>query len=111
VSAAPGTCSPFTDICDMGLERLPSRDRAAPPGTAPDCVYISFDIDCIDAGFRVPVTGCPNPAACCRASLKLLELIVAMCRSVGPRGGGGVAPYDHRDMTCTMANSGDLRCE
>ena len=48
-----------TDITEMGLEAAAryAIERAT-DGT--DCVYISFDIDCIDAGF-VPGTGWPEP--------------------------------------------------
>ena len=48
-----------TDITEMGLEAAAQYAiERATDGT--DCVYISFDIDCIDAGF-VPGTGWPEP--------------------------------------------------
>ena len=91
-----------TDICDMGLEAAAcyAIERAT-DGT--DCVYISFDIDCIDAGF-VPGTGWPEPGGLLpREALKLLELIVRNVPVCGLEVVEVSPPYDISDMTSLMA--------
>ncbi len=91
-----------TDICEMGLKAAAqfAIDRAT-DGT--DCVYISFDIDCIDAGF-VPGTGWPEPGGLLpREALKLLELIVRNVPVCGLEIVEVSPPYDVSDMTSLMA--------
>ena len=91
-----------TDITEMGLEAaaLYAIERAT-DGT--DCVYISFDIDCIDAGF-VPGTGWPEPGGLMpREALKLLELIVRNVPVCGLEIVEVSPPYDISDMTSLMA--------
>ncbi len=91
-----------TDICDMGLEAAAQYAiERATDGT--DCVYISFDIDCIDAGF-VPGTGWPEPGGLLpREALKLLELIVRNVPVCGLEVVEVSPPYDVSDMTSLMA--------
>ncbi|MCT0206650.1 agmatinase [Synechococcus sp. CS-1332] len=91
-----------TDICDMGLEAAAKfAIERATDGT--DCVYISFDIDCIDAGF-VPGTGWPEPGGLLpREALKLLELIVRNVPVCGLEVVEVSPPYDVSDMTSLMA--------
>ncbi len=91
-----------TDICDMGLEAAASYAiERATDGT--DCIYISFDIDCIDAGF-VPGTGWPEPGGLLpREALKLLELIVRNVPVCGLEVVEVSPPYDVSDMTSLMA--------
>jgi len=67
-----------------------------------DAVYLSFDIDSVDAGF-VPGTGSPEPGGLLpREALKLLRLIAreGLCGmevvEVAP-------PYDVSDMTAQLA--------
>ena len=91
-----------TDIPEMGLEAAAryAIERAT-DGT--DCVYISFDIDCIDAGF-VPGTGWPEPGGLLpREALKLLELIVRNVPVCGLELVEVSPPYDISDMTSLMA--------
>jgi agmatinase len=91
-----------TDICEMGLEAAArfAIERAT-DGT--DCVYISFDIDCIDAGF-VPGTGWPEPGGLLpREALRLLELIVRNVPVCGLELVEVSPPYDISDMTSLMA--------
>ena len=91
-----------TDITEMGLEAAAhyAIERAT-NGT--DCVYISFDIDCIDAGF-VPGTGWPEPGGLLpREALKLLELIVRNVPVCGLELVEVSPPYDISDMTSLMA--------
>jgi len=91
-----------TDICEMGLEAAAQfAIERATAGT--DCVYISFDIDCIDAGF-VPGTGWPEPGGLLpREALKLLELIVRNVPVCGLEIVEVSPPYDISDMTSLMA--------
>ena len=91
-----------TDICDIGLEAAAQHAiERATDGT--DCVYISFDIDCIDAGF-VPGTGWPEPGGLLpREALKLLELIVRNVPVCGLEVVEVSPPYDISDMTSLMA--------
>ena len=67
-----------------------------------DMVYMSFDIDCIEAGF-VPGTGWPEPGGFLpREALKMVGLVAkeGLCGmeivEVSP-------PYDHADITSLMA--------
>ena len=91
-----------TDITEMGLEAAAQYAiQRATDGT--DCVYISFDIDCIDAGF-VPGTGWPEPGGLMpREALKLLELIVRNVPVCGLEIVEVSPPYDISDMTSLMA--------
>lgn len=95
-----------TDITEMGLDA--AADFAlekALDGT--DCVYISFDIDCIDAGF-VPGTGWPEPGGLLpREALYLLKRIVREAPICGLEVVLEVVevspPYDISDITALMA--------
>ena len=91
-----------TDITEMGLEAAAQYAiERATDGT--DCVYISFDIDCIDAGF-VPGTGWPEPGGLMpREALKLLELIVRNVPGCGLEIAEVSPPYDISDLTSLMA--------
>ncbi len=91
-----------TDITEMGLEAAAQYAiERATDGT--DCVYISFDIDCIDAGF-VPGTGWPEPGGLMpREALKLLEIIVRNVPVCGLEIVEVSPPYDISDMTSLMA--------
>ena len=91
-----------TDIMEMGLDA--AADFAlekAMDGT--DCVYISFDIDCIDAGF-VPGTGWPEPGGLMpREALHLLKRIVQNAPVCGLEIVEVSPPYDVSDITSLMA--------
>ncbi len=91
-----------TDITEMGLDAAAQfAIERATDGT--DCVYISFDIDCIDAGF-VPGTGWPEPGGLLpREALKLLELIIRNVSVCGLEIVEVSPPYDISDMTSLMA--------
>jgi len=80
-------------VCEMALER--AWDGC-------DAVYLSYDIDSIEAGF-VPGTGWPEPGGLLpREALKIVGLVAAegLCGmevvEVSP-------PYDHADITSLMA--------
>jgi len=91
-----------TDIMEMGLDA--AADFAlekALDGT--DCVYISFDIDCIDAGF-VPGTGWPEPGGLLpREALYLLKKIVQNAPVCGMEIVEVSPPYDISDITSLLA--------
>jgi len=91
-----------TDICEMGLDA--AADFAIEKATdGTDCVWISFDIDCIDAGF-VPGTGWPEPGGLLpREVLYLLKRIVQETTVCGIEVVEVSPPYDVSDMTALMA--------
>ncbi|MEM8830828.1 MAG: agmatinase [Cyanobacteria bacterium P01_G01_bin.19] len=91
-----------TDICEMGLDAAADfAIERATDGT--DCVWISFDIDCIDAGF-VPGTGWPEPGGLLpREVLHLLKKIVQNTTVCGIEVVEVSPPYDVSDMTALMA--------
>jgi len=91
-----------TDIVDRGLDAAVdfALERAL-DGT--DCVYISFDIDCIDAGF-VPGTGWPEPGGLMpREALYLLGKIIQKAPVCGLEVVEVSPPYDVSDMTSLLA--------
>lgn len=91
-----------TDITEMGIDAAAefALERAL-DGT--DCVYISFDIDCIDAGF-VPGTGWPEPGGLLpREALALLGKIVRKAPVCGLEIVEVSPPYDISDITSLMA--------
>ena len=91
-----------TDITEMGLDA--AADFAIEKATdGTDCVYISFDIDCIDAGF-VPGTGWPEPGGLLpREALYLLKRIIQETTVCGLEVVEVSPPYDISDMTALMA--------
>ncbi len=91
-----------TDITEMGLDA--AADFAIEKATdGTDCVYISFDIDCIDAGF-VPGTGWPEPGGLLpREALYLLKKIVQNTTVCGLEIVEVSPPYDISDITSLMA--------
>lgn len=91
-----------TDIMEMGLDA--AADFAIEKATdGTDCVWISFDIDCIDAGF-VPGTGWPEPGGLMpREALYLLKKIIQNTKVCGIEVVEVSPPYDVSDMTSLMA--------
>ncbi|MEL7085275.1 MAG: agmatinase family protein [Cyanobacteria bacterium J06597_1] len=91
-----------TDITEMGLDA--AAEFAIEKATAgTDCVYISFDIDCIDAGF-VPGTGWPEPGGLLpREALGLLARIIPKVNVCGIEIVEVSPPYDISDITSLMA--------
>jgi agmatinase len=91
----------ITDIEEVGVERAAEVALEVAWKDA-EAVFLSFDIDSIDAGF-VPGTGSPEPGGLLpREALKLLRLIAreGICGmevvEVAP-------PYDVSDMTAQLA--------
>ena len=92
----------ITDITEMGLDAAVefALERAL-DGT--DCLYISFDIDCIDAGF-VPGTGWPEPGGFMpREALYMLGKIIQRAKICGLEVVEVSPPYDISDITSLMA--------
>ena len=91
----------ITDIEEVGVEKA-AEVALEVAWRGADAVYLSFDIDSVDAGF-VPGTGSPEPGGLLpREALKLLRLIAreGLCGmevvEVAP-------PYDVSDMTAQLA--------
>jgi agmatinase len=91
----------ISDIEEVGVEKAAEAALEVAWKDA-DAVYLSFDIDSVDAGF-VPGTGSPEPGGLLpREALKLLRLIAreGVCGmevvEVAP-------PYDVSDMTAQLA--------
>lgn len=91
----------IADVEDLGPEKVVEMalERA---WDGCDAVYLSFDIDVIEAGF-VPGTGWPEPGGLLpREALKMVGMVAAegLCGmevvEVSP-------PYDHADITSLMA--------
>ena len=91
-----------TDITEMGIDA--AVDFALEHALdGADCVYISFDIDCIDAGF-VPGTGWPEPGGLMpREALAMLAKIVQKAPVCGLEVVEVSPPYDVSDITALMA--------
>lgn len=94
----------ITDIEEVGVEKAAEVALEVAWKDA-DAVFLSFDIDSVDAGF-VPGTGSPEPGGLLpREALKLLRLIAreGLCGmevvEVAP-------PYDVSDMTAQLACRG-----
>ena len=91
----------ITDIEEVGVEKAAEVALEVAWKDA-DAVYLSFDIDSVDAGF-VPGTGSPEPGGLLpREALKLLRLIA--CEGICGMEVVEVAPpYDVSDMTAQLA--------
>ena len=91
----------ISDIEEVGVEKA-AEAALEVAWKGAQAVYLSFDIDSVDAGF-VPGTGSPEPGGLLpREALKLLRLVAAegLCGmevvEVAP-------PYDVSDMTALLA--------
>lgn len=95
------TIMTVTDVVDMGIEAAAERALdVAWDGT--DAVWLSFDVDCLDAAF-VPGTGWPEPGGFLpREVLKFIQLIAEK-----PLAGIEVVecspPYDNAEITSLIA--------
>ena len=95
------TIMTVTDVVDMGIEAAAERAlEVAWDGT--DAVWLSFDVDCLDAAF-VPGTGWPEPGGFLpREVLKFIQLIAEK-----PLAGIEVVecspPYDNAEITSLIA--------
>ena len=95
------TIMTVTDCVEMGIEAAAQRALdVAWDGT--DAVWLSFDVDCLDAAF-VPGTGWPEPGGFLpREVLKFIQLVAAR-----PLAGIEVVecspPYDNAEITALIA--------
>ncbi len=95
------TIMTVTDCVEMGIEEAAARAlEIAWDGT--EAVWLSFDVDCLDAAF-VPGTGWPEPGGFLpREVLKFIQLVAA-----SPLAGIEVVecspPYDNADITSLLA--------
>lgn len=89
------------DVLEVGLEKAAEMALEVAWSGA-KAVYLSFDIDSVDAGF-VPGTGWPEPGGFLpREALKLLRL-VAREGIAGMEVVEVSPPYDHADQTALLA--------
>lgn len=95
------TIMTVTDCVEMGIDKAAERALEVAWDGA-DAVWLSFDIDCLDAAF-VPGTGWPEPGGFLpREVLKFIHLIAA-------EGFAGMEvvecapPYDNAEITSLMA--------
>jgi agmatinase len=94
------TIMTVNDCVDMGLDTAVERAlEVAWDGT--DAVWLSFDVDCLDAAF-VPGTGWPEPGGF------LPREVLKLVRGVAARGLAGLEivecspPYDNAEITSLM---------
>jgi agmatinase len=95
------TIMTVTDCVEMGIEEAAARALEIAWDGA-DAVWLSFDVDCLDAAF-VPGTGWPEPGGFLpREVLKFIQLVAAT-----PLAGIEVVecspPYDNADITSLLA--------
>lgn len=89
------------DVEQLGLDKVAEIAlEVAWKGT--DAVYISFDIDCVDAGF-VPGTGWPEPGGFLPREILYLLGLVAREGICGMEVVEVSPPYDISDITALMA--------
>jgi agmatinase len=95
------TIMTVTDCVEMGIEEAAARALEIAWDGA-EAVWLSFDVDCLDAAF-VPGTGWPEPGGFLpREVLKFIQLVAAT-----PLAGIEVVecspPYDNADITSLLA--------
>lgn len=95
------TIMTMTDIMDIGLDKaLDAALEVATDGTS--AVYLSFDIDSIDAGF-VPGTGWPEPGGLTpREALRIVQRVARETELCAMEMVEVAPPYDVSDMTSLM---------
>lgn len=95
------TIMTIDDVLEVGIEKAAEMALEVAWAGA-KAVYLSFDIDSVDAGF-VPGTGWPEPGGFLpREALKLLRL-VAREGIAGMEVVEVSPPYDHADQTALLA--------
>jgi agmatinase len=95
------TIMTITDIMEMGLDKaLDIAIEVASEGT--EAVYLSFDIDSVDAGF-VPGTGWPEPGGFMpREALRIVQRVARETNLVAMELVEVSPPYDVSDMTALL---------
>jgi len=96
------TIMTMTDIMEMGLDKaLDVAIEVASDGT--DAVYLSFDIDSVDAGF-VPGTGWPEPGGFLpREALHIVQRVARETNLCAMELVEVSPPYDVSDITSLLA--------
>lgn len=96
------TIMTITDIMEMGLDKaLDIAIEVASEGT--EAVYLSFDIDSVDAGF-VPGTGWPEPGGFLpREALHIVQRVARETNLCAMELVEVSPPYDISDMTSLLA--------
>lgn len=96
------TIMTMTDIMDMGLDKaLDIALEVATDGT--EAVYLSFDIDSVDAGF-VPGTGWPEPGGFLpREALHIVRRVAREAKLCAMEVVEVSPPYDISDITSLLA--------
>jgi agmatinase len=96
------TVMTITDIMDLGLDKaLDIAIEVASEGT--EAVYLSFDIDSVDAGF-VPGTGWPEPGGLMpREALHIVQRVARETNLCAMELVEVSPPYDVSDMTALLA--------
>ena len=96
------TIMTMTDIMDLGLDKaLDIAIEVATDGT--DAVYLSFDIDSVDAGF-VPGTGWPEPGGFLpREALHIIRRVARETNLCAMEVVEVSPPYDVSDITSLLA--------
>lgn len=91
----------MTDVEQLGLDKV-AEIALEMAWQGVDGVYISFDIDCVDAGF-VPGTGWPEPGGFLPREILYLLSKVAKEGIIGMEVVEVSPPYDISDITSLMA--------
>ncbi|MDQ2731447.1 MAG: agmatinase family protein, partial [Armatimonadota bacterium] len=96
------TIMTITDIMEMGLDKaLDIAMEVASDGT--EAVYLSFDIDSVDAGF-VPGTGWPEPGGFMpREALRIVQRVARETNLCAMELVEVSPPYDVSEMTALLA--------
>jgi len=96
------TIMTVTDCVEMGIEEAAKKAlEVAWDGV--DAVWLSFDVDCLDAAF-VPGTGWPEPGGFLpREVLKFLQIIGDAMPLAGMEVVECSPPYDHAEITSLLA--------
>lgn len=96
------TIMTITDIMEMGLDKaLDIAMEVATDGT--EAVYLSFDIDSVDAGF-VPGTGWPEPGGLLpREALHIVQRVARETNLCAMELVEVAPPYDVSDVTALLA--------
>ena len=96
------TVMTVTDCVEMGIEAAAQRALDVAWDGA-DAVWLSFDVDCLDAAF-VPGTGWPEPGGFLpREVLKFIQLIADAAPLAGMEVVECSPPYDNAEITALIA--------
>jgi agmatinase len=93
----------MVEIEERGAEAV-IADAIAEALDGPDCIYLSIDIDVVDPGMA-PGTGTPEPGGMLpRELLRAIRQIVGRVELVGMDVVEVSPPYDHSEVTATVAH-------